>query len=427
MLGVVADDLTGALDAALLLHAGGTAVPVIVGVEPFRRQGRTPPAVILDVDSRGDPPEAAYRKVREAARALMDAGYTRFYKKMSSTFQGHIGREVDALLDETAATFAIVVPAFPANGRTTRLGYLYVDGVPLAETGVGRHPTSPIIDSYLPRVLQAQTRRPVHLVDFQTVRRGAAALSEEFQRLSHLGGMALVDVTTEGELEVVAEAAGSLKVTSGGSALAGKLPLPEERVPFAPPLVPAPLLPGCLLLAGSVSPVTAAQVAFALRTGLPGLRLEVLALLDPDTRDREVERAAAFALGQLRRGANVLVYTPSEPETQARARDLGTALGIDPMRVGMIIAEGQAEVAARVVAQTGLNRLLVAGGDTSSAVCRRLGLEVHRVLEEIQTGIPLSLSAGRQTMVTVLKSGNFGTEDFFTRAVGRVCSPFLPG
>jgi uncharacterized protein YgbK (DUF1537 family) len=88
------------------------------------------------------------------------------------------------------------------------------------------------------------------------------------------------------------------------------------------------------------------------------------------------------------------------------------------MAVGLAIARGQAEVAARVVAGTGLNRLIVAGGDTSSAICGRLGLEVHRVLEEIQTGVPLSLSSGgHQTLVTVLKSGNFGSLDFFAHAL----------
>jgi uncharacterized protein YgbK (DUF1537 family) len=417
MIGCVADDLTGALDAALLLHAGGVSAPVIVGTEAFRRMDRMPSTVVLDVDSRGDQPDLAYLKVREATRALLDAGYRHIYKKMSSTFQGHIGREVDAVMDEAGADFAIVVPAFPSNGRTTKLGYHYIDGVPLSETGVGRHPTSPVTDSYLPRVLQSQTDREVALVDFETVQKGAEALREEFQRLS---GMAIVDVTSEADLDIVAEAARSLPVSAGGSALVGKLPAPGGESSMAVPAVPERVLPSCLLLAGSVSPVTARQVSHALRSGLEGLELDVLALLDPTAREQEVGRAVRFALEGLRSGRDIMVYTPSEPGAQAGARERGGELGMDALEVGLTIARGQAEVAARAIDETGLNRLIVAGGDTSSAVCYRLGLERHWVLEEIQTGVPLSLSEGPRTLVTVLKSGNFGTEDFFQRALSGV-------
>ena len=131
-------------------------------------------------------------------------------------------------------------------------------------------------------------------------------------------------------------------------------------------------------------------------------------------------RAVAFAVDGLRSGRDVIVHTPAEPEAQAEARERGRDLGIDAMEVGLTIARGQAEIAARVIDQTGLNRLIVAGGDTSSAVCYRLGLDRHWVLEEVQTGVPLSLSEGPRTILTVLKSGNFGTEDFFQWALTRI-------
>lgn len=420
MFGVIADDLTGALDAALLLWANGVRAPVLVGVEAFRRLAAPPPTVILDVDSRGDAPDAAYRKVREAARVLLDAGYTRLYKKMSSTFQGHIGREVDATMDEAGADFAVVTPAFPSNGRIVREGILYVNGVPLAETGVGKHPTSPITDSYLPRVLQAQTSRRVGLVDFETVRKGPAALLNEFRQLAASAQMAIVDVTSEDDLEIVAEASRTLTVTAGGSALAGKLPLPRDRSDEQVPEVPRPTVDGCLVLAGSVSPVTASQVSYALRSGLDGLSLDPVALQDDEGCGREVSRAVTFVLSRLRDGHDAMINTPQDAASQMSAAEHAREMGISRMESGLAIAGCVSEVAARVIATTGLNRLLVAGGDTSSIVCQRLGLEKHEVLEEIQTGVPLSLSTGRQPIVTVLKSGNFGTEDFILQAISRL-------
>ncbi len=422
MLGVVADDLTGALDAALLIHAEGVRAPVVVGIDALLRLPTPPPTVILDVDSRGDPPEVAYSKVRKATRTLMNAGYTRFYKKISSTFQGHIGQELDAVMDETGVDIAIVVPAFPANKRTVKDGHLYVKGVPVSETGVGRHPTSPIADSYLPGVLQKQTRRPVALVDIKKVREGTSMFGIELIRLlgSRQAGVALVDAATDHDLKIIAKAAQQLEVCAGASALAGKLVRQEHLLSLMALEAPEAVLSGCLLLVGSVSPVTAGQVSHALRSGLAGLRLDVLALLDPAAREAEVERAVGFALERLGKGGDAMVYTPSDLQDQAQTRKRGKELGIDPMGVGMAIAEGQAEVAARVVEKTGLNRLIVAGGDTSSAVCRRLGLEQHVVLGEIQTGVPLSVSMGDRTLLTVLKSGNFGTKGFFARALERV-------
>ena len=187
------------------------------------------------------------------------------------------------------------------------------------------------------------------------------------------------------------------------------------------PEVPERAGGGCLLLAGSVSPVTARQVEHALRSGVQGLRLDVLALLDPKTREHEVERAVGFAMDRpaVRPGRSRSTRRRNRRRKPQRATE-DRELGIDPMAVGLAIAGGQAEIAAHVIAETGLNRLIVAGGDTSSAVCYRLGLERHWVLEEVQTGVPLSLSEGPQTIVTVLKSGNFGTEDFFAHALAKV-------
>lgn len=420
MFGVVADDLTGALDAALLLHAEGVRAPVLVGLTAFRKAGAPPPTVILDVDSRGDSPETAYRKVREASRALLDAGYTRLYKKMSSTFQGHVGREVDAVMDESGATFAAITPAFPTNGRIVSGGILYVNGVPLAETGVGRHPTSPITDSYLPRVLQAQTRRKVGLIELETVRQGAVVLAEAIARMAESTQMAIVDATSEIDLAILAEACRSLVATAGGSAFAGKLPGPEDTSSEESPRVPRRAVDGCLVLAGSVSPVTASQVGFALSHGLDGLALDPVALQEDEGCGREVTRATSFVLERLRDGRDAMIFTPQDAASQERAAEHAEQIGISRMESGLAIAGCVSEVAARVIAATGLNRLVVAGGDTSSTVCQRLGLEKHEVLEELQTGVPLSLSSGRQDLVTVLKSGNFGTEDFLLQALGRL-------
>ena len=101
------------------------------------------PALIVEAGTRGDDPATAYARTREATRRLLDWGRRPLYKKMSSTFQGNIGAEIDAMLDEAGEDFTIVVPAFPENGRITRGGIHYVHGVPIGDTWLAHHPDQP--------------------------------------------------------------------------------------------------------------------------------------------------------------------------------------------------------------------------------------------------------------------------------------------
>lgn len=423
-IGVIADDLTGAQDIGLMIAMRGFATRVLM--TPWIGMTAVP-GLVLEVHSRGDDSFTAYQKTRDASKRAIELGRWPLYKKMSSTFQGNIGAEIDAVLDEAGVEFTVVVPAFPANGRLVKDGILYVNGVPVSETWLAHHPTSPITDSFLPRVLAAQTRRRVGLIDWRTVTQGPEALHAAIEAERELGGMVILDVTSDQDLVTIAEAVRDLDVLSGGSALASTLDLGAPSGDLELPVVPNGGPEATLIISGSVSEASRRQVEAAAQAGVTLLTLDVITLLQ--TEMGEIERViiplAEEAAELLRAGRNVLVRTPSEPDEVRDILTQSVAARISEQAAGQRVGEALSRLAEYLTGTLGLTRLVVAGGDTSSAVCRKLGLLEHAIVGEVETGVALSIGVAPEsgrTMALVLKSGNFGSVDFFTNAITAVMS-----
>src|SRR6185312_10939168 len=183
LLGCIADDFTGATDLANNLVRGGMRVVQTIGV-PDRQAETSVDAVVVALKSRTIPSADAVAQSLEALRWLRSQGARQIYFKYCSTFdstaEGNIGPVTDALMDALAdqpgADFTVATPAFPDNGRTIFKGHLFAGDVLLNESGMQNHPLTPMRDPNLVRVLQAQSRRPVGLIDYRAVARGAEAI-----------------------------------------------------------------------------------------------------------------------------------------------------------------------------------------------------------------------------------------------------------
>lgn len=418
MFGSVADDLTGANDLGLMIAQQGVPVRVLLDPWELPAPPAAYPALIVEAGTRGDDPATAYARTRAATRRLLQWGRRPLYKKMSSTFQGNIGVEIDAMLDEAGEDFTIVVPAFPENGRVTRRGIHYVHGVPIGDTWLAQHPTSPVTESHLPTALQGQTQRQVGLIDETVIDRGSEALRAALAEARTRYQMVVLDAAHQGHLETIARASEDLLVLTGGSALATALRYPAASLPLPPQPAPGTSWRGgSLIVAGSVSDATRGQVAAALAGGTQAVTLRPAATLAGGAAAAaEVGRVVDETAARLAAGADVLVHTPAEVDEVKTTLAAGAAAGLSEKTVGQALTAALSEVTAQVVERTGLDRLVVAGGDTSAVICRRLGLLEHEILEEVQTGVPVSIGRGRRTMLVVLKSGNFGDERFFAAA-----------
>lgn len=423
-MGVVADDITGANDIGGLFAKNGYRVhvyPLAAFDAAALAAHGAPDVAIVDTNSRLDPPDVAYAKVRAATRLLRAAGSPRLFNKTCSVFRGNIGPEFDAMLDELGAPFAVVVLGFPRNGRLTVDGVHYVHGVRLEESPFRGDPIHPTTRSDLVGVLQSQTRRRVGRLGHEVVARGPAALRAAVEERRTACDYLILDVADQAALGAIAAAVADEPVLAGSSALAEELPAvwgPSAAEPGG--ALPPPDQAGILCAAGSLTPQTLAQIGHLRAAGALAAELDTRRLFEPAGAEAELGRVVDALSAELVAGRDALVHAANSAEAVAATRAAGAAAGLTPTGVARRVTAGLAEVVERTLARSGGRRLVVAGGETSAAICDRLGVGGMRVLDEIQPGVPACVTLGPAPLLLVLKSGSFGSADFLALALGHL-------
>lgn len=413
-LGCIADDFTGATDLANNLVRAGMRTVQTIGVpgEPLRADAD---AVVVALKTRTLPVEDAVAQSLAALEWLQQQGAEQIYFKYCSTFDstpdGNIGPVTDALMTRLGTRFTIATPAFPDNKRTVFKGYLFAGDVLLNESGMQHHPLTPMTDPNLVRVLQAQTTRKVGLIDYSVVAAGGDAILARMQALQDEGvEIAIVDAVSNDDLLRLGPALRGMPLVTAGSGVAIGLPGNWGLAPTsAASQVRAPGLRA--VVAGSCSSATNAQVAAFIDSGRPALALDPMRLA---TDEDVVAQVLDWAEPRMQDGP-VLVYSTAEPDAVKAAQG---ALGV--ARAGALIEAAIARIAVGLV-ERGVRQLIVAGGETSGAVVQALGLQQMAIGEQIDPGVPWCAGytpVARGDVSIALKSGNFGTRDFFTKAFG---------
>lgn len=416
LLGCIADDFTGATDLANTLVRYGMRTVQLLGVPDATTEIPDADAIVVALKSRTTPAPEAISESLSALGWLQEAGCQQFFFKYCSTFDstaaGNIGPVADALLDELDASFTIACPAFPENARTIFKGHLFVGDVLLNQSGMENHPLTPMTDANLVRVLQSQTSHGVGLVKHDVVASGVDAVLARFQELIQDGCRhAIVDAVTDADLEVIGEASAGLKLITGGSGVALGLPANFRSSGALKLTGSADALPAIegasVVLAGSCSTATLAQVEH-MKASRPAFRVDPG---DVAAGKDVASDAVKFAASNLDSGP-VLVYS-SAPADQIK--NVQTSLGRE--QAGEMIEKTLATVARRLVDDHNVRRLVVAGGETSGAIVTELGVKSLRIGPQIDPGVPWTVALGSPRLALALKSGNFGTEDFFLKSL----------
>ena len=416
-LGCIADDFTGATDLANNLVRSGMRVVQTIGV-PTTPLSADVDAVVVALKSRTVPKGEAIAQSLEALKWLQAQGaegrmpqiYFKYCSTFDSTPEGNIGPVTEALMDALDTDFSIATPAFPDNGRTVFKGYLFAGSVLLNESGMQNHPLTPMTDANLVRVMQAQTKRKVGLIDYKTVALGETAIRERIQALRAEGvGVAIVDATSNEDLHRLGPALKDMPLVTAGSGVAIGLP---ANFGLQPSLQASQLPPASGLQAvvsGSCSVATNAQVAHFKATGRPALAIDPASLMNGQS-DAVVQQVLAWAAPLLKDGP-VLVYSTAEPEA---VKQVQTQLGV--AEAGALVEHALAAV-SRGLVDLGVQQLVVAGGETSGACVQALGIAQLQIGPQIDPGVPWCFAPTAAGGVHIaLKSGNFGTEDFFSKA-----------
>lgn len=438
--GCIADDFTGASDAASFLQKGGMRVVLVNGVPRNPGKGGLAEGVdgvVIALKSRALPPGEAVDQTLLAARWLREAGAEQMYVKYCSTFdsteKGNIGPVCDRLLEWTGQRFTLLCPSLPANGRTVKKGILYVDGTPLAESPMSRHPVNPMKKSRIRDLMESQSRYPC----YETGAGCAGAAKGELPEHYYL----VPDYESRKDGQTIAGKFGDLGLLTGGSGLCEALAeyhvekrggrerqgkqgdsnrerqenqevsrgrqenqgdsrgWPEDGTATGREQKKL------LILAGSCSAATRRQIEAWKQAGGSCLRIDPRQLLEDFSVLEQAKRRIREMEGEL------LVY--SAPAAGGEAGEESQAAGQGELSAVLDRAFSGLALYGR---GCGCKRLVVAGGETSGAVTRALGYQAFYVGDSIAPGVPVLVPAEDRSTALVLKSGNFGGERFFEEA-----------
>lgn len=427
VLGCIADDFTGASDAASFLVKGGMSVRLYNGIpvqqtaggpagtEPEENGGEEEPdetqAIVIALKSRTQETSAAVDDSLKAARFLLGQGVKQIYFKYCSTFDstatGNIGPVADALMDLMKVPCTLLCPALPVNGRTVEDGKLMVNGVPLHESHMKNHPLTPMWDCRIHKLMEPQSRYgcrnlSLHGLDSQS----CTDILKHFQ--SDIPFYIIPDYKSPEDGRTIASVFGQLPLLTGGSGLLEPLARLWTEKLSAQGKIPESGTEGkALLLSGSCSKATLEQIAWYQKQGHPCYQLDPHAMLEGR---QTADDAWRFVAENSNDNNAVLVYSSDTPDKVKESQKLGTE------KIAAMLEHAAADLASRAV-NTGYTRIICAGGETSGAVTKGLGFTSYWMGESVAPGVPIMIPSERPDIRLILKSGNFGQEDFFGRAL----------
>lgn len=411
MIGCVADDFTGASDAASFLISQGLKTLLFNGIPTGEMEDCN--AVVIALKSRTQETKEAVADSMAAFKWLQDNGAEHLYFKYCSTFdstkEGNIGPVLDALLEETNAKYTILSPALPVNGRTVKDGILYVDGTPLSETHMAHHPLTPMWTSSIAELMEPQGKYETLQLNAETLEKSAEeimAVVEDFGKdKEHF--YIVPDYVNEDNGTKVAEVFGSCKVLSGGSGILAPLAkrYSQELGSVDNNIVETATKGKGIVFAGSCSKATLGQIAEYQAKGNVSYRINPLDLLSGK---ETLEDIWNFVVDN--GDKEVLIYSSDSAENVVEIQKIGKEA------VAEKLESTTAELAQKAV-DAGYTRIIVAGGETSSAVAKKLGYHSFEIGESVAPGVPVMAPLSNPEIRVVLKSGNFGQVDFFTRAL----------
>ncbi len=414
IVGIIADDLTGANDTALQFHLKGANTQILLSeeIEPVNVKGTQTWAI--STETRNIDSDLAYDKVCRTAKMFMDKINPDFiYKKIDSTIRGNIAVEILGILSVSDYEASVIVPAFPTEMRTTVGGYHLLKGIPIERTEMAVDPHSPIIESHVPTLLENQLsekfQNMVGLIELKTVMKGAGPILQKINELIDDGKkLIVVDAVSTVDIEQIALAikkSDNKILPTGTAAFAQALSEfwisdvdNEEHIIKTFATLPK------FIVSGSATQITASQIETLEKSdefdNVLTLSLDLKTVLG-GVKDELVDRIVS----NLNFDNTVLVHTSNLIKDFDGFSDDSLKAELSKANLADFITEFLAELAKRVLEKKEA-LLITLGGETSYKCCRAIGAYQLQLVDEVTSAIALSIDHNGQWIVT--KSGNLG-------------------
>jgi len=418
IVGIIADDLTGANDTALQFKLNGADTNILLNENVAGINEHIPQAWAISTESRNGTPECAFEKVKKAVELFTEKIHPDFfYKKIDSTVRGNIAVEIISALEVLDWDAAVVMPAFPNEGRITVGGYQLLKGSPIERTEMAADPHSPITESHLPTLLKHQLgenlEKLVGLVELKTVLDGAGPILRRINELIEDGKrIIIVDSASNTDIEqtVLAVQKSEYKILPVGNAAAAKVLsniwFPKENE-LERKSVTVPKMPK-FIVSGSATHITANQI-HALENNCIYSEKSKVHELDMDTIMKGVsEEFVDKIVKDLHETGIVLVHT-SNLFKNFNGFD-SSSINVELTKSGLadMITDFLAELTEKVLSKI-CAILITLGGETSYKCCDALGVCQLSLVDEVLPAIALSKNID-STQYIVTKSGNLGKD-----------------
>jgi uncharacterized protein YgbK (DUF1537 family) len=388
-IGVIADDMTGAMDCGAQFPPAGWPTRLILDLNDHGRSA----AEVVVTETREAEPEQAVRAIHCLLPRL--AG-RRLFKKIDSTMRGPVAAEIHALLEATGIGVALVCPAIIEEERTVVDGRLHVGGQPLHQTLIPDDAAPPTTSPDIASIMGNDVAK----IRLDTVRQGAARVGEEIRQC----GMPIVvaDACTQHDLDCLARAAVETEALPvGGFGLAKAWASALSYSTATETQAPATISGKLIFLMGSRHPATQRQIQ-AIRRQIPSCLAEAT---PQDTARGDALHGRARQV--LRQSPFVLLHMPSDMLEPGDARSM---------------LQSMACVACRLCQEFEVAGFFVSGGETAFRLCECLGTRAIEVEGELAPGLPFGILQGGvgEGALLITKAGGFGRERALLETIARL-------
>lgn len=416
IVGIIADDLTGANDTALQFKLNGANTNILLNKNIEKTQTSASQAWAISTESRNVSTQEAFEKVKEATQLLVnEISPDFFYKKIDSTVRGNIAVEVMSVLEVLGWDAAVIMPAFPQEGRTTVGGYHLLRGVPIERTEMARDPHSPITESHLPTLLKSQLGENlgslVSNIELKTILDGAGPILIKLNELISNGKKIIIAdsvSTTDIEQITLAMQKSNYNILPVGTAAAAKIlsnewfpPNEEEAVlPIKLPTLPK------FIVSGSATQITANQID-KLEQSEEYEENSLIIELDMNTVLSGVQQDLVDRIvSNLGNNNIVLVHTSKLIKNFDGFAEDTIKADLTKSGLANVITDFLADLTKQVLVRKKAI-LITLGGETSYKCCNAIDANQLKLIDEVLPAIALSRNVNSDQWI-VTKSGNIG-------------------
>lgn len=409
-LGCVADDFTGASDAASFLAQAGVKTILYDGIPDESIFIDDCEAIVVALKSRGMNKTDAVNETIKVLKWLKEKGTKNLYIKYCSTFdstkEGNIGPVIDAALENFNIPYTLICPSLLANGRSVRHGHIYINDIPLEETHMKDHPLNPMWASKIAILMKEQGKYPC--LELGEVEKSIEIENKiELFKKANTHFYIVPDYYEEEQGDEIAKYFGELPLLTGGSGLL--LPLGKKYKKDSGTIPTKTYLDSkgkSLILAGSCSKITLEQIKDYKDRGYSTYKIDPLLLLSKEQTLKDI-------YDKMRASEDILIYS-SDSSGQIQKVQVE---GVD--KIARLLEHTMAQI-AEYASVLGYNNIIVAGGETSGAVTKALDYGAFYIGESIANGVPILIPLTNPNVRLVLKSGGFGQKDFFWRSLCKI-------